>query len=140
MKYAEVHEDLFTKDGEGVYFAHCIAADYRLGAGIAVPFNKKYDLRRRLNKLGRYAFPDVIKLDNVYNLVTKQKSHLKPTYDDLRSSLYLLRDMIEVAGVKKLVIPRIGCGLDGLDWEKVSAMIQYIFSQSDVEITVCIWE
>ena len=39
-------------------------------------------------------------------------------------------------GVTKLAIPRIGCGLDGLVWNKVLDLIREIFVEDDVEITV----
>lgn len=36
----------------------------------------------------------------------------------------------------KLAIPRIGCGIDGLEWDKVSAELNGVFSQEDLEIVV----
>lgn len=38
--------------------------------------------------------------------------------------------------VCKLAIPRIGCGLDRLEWDKVRAMIECIFNGKPVEIVV----
>lgn len=31
---------------------------------------------------------------------------------------------------------RIGCGLDGLQWEKVSAILEEVFENTDIKITV----
>ena len=39
--------------------------------------------------------------------------------------------------IKKLVIPKIGCGLDRLSWDKVEPMVQEIFKDLDIEIVVC---
>lgn len=39
-------------------------------------------------------------------------------------------------GVTKLAIPRIGCGLDGLIWDKVKAQIHEIFDGEPIEIVV----
>ena len=39
--------------------------------------------------------------------------------------------------IKKLVMPKIGCGLDRLSWDKVEPMIQEIFKDLDIEIVVC---
>lgn len=39
-------------------------------------------------------------------------------------------------GVTKLAIPRIGCGLDGLIWDKVKAQITEVFEKESVEIVV----
>lgn len=38
--------------------------------------------------------------------------------------------------IDKLAIPRIGCGIDGLEWDKVSAVLQKVFGDQRVEITV----
>jgi len=35
-------------------------------------------------------------------------------------------------------MPKIGCGLDKLEWGKVSTMLTEIFEESDVNITVCV--
>jgi hypothetical protein len=48
-----------------------------------------------------------------------------------------LRGHVTVNGVKKLAMPRIGCGLDRLQWEKVKFMIEFVFAKVDVEIVVC---
>lgn len=39
-------------------------------------------------------------------------------------------------GVTKLAIPRIGCGLDGLQWDKVKDQLYEIFSDGTFEIVV----
>ena len=137
MNYTEKKGDLFNESREGLHFAHCISSDYALGAGIAVPFNKVYNMRERLNKIGSHTFPDCIKIDNVFNLVTKDKCYQKPTYVNLQASLILMREQIKKENIKELAMPLIGCGIDGLAWEKVSEMIKTIFKDSDINITIC---
>ena len=39
--------------------------------------------------------------------------------------------------IKKVAMPLIGCGLDRLQWDRVSAMIKEIFADEDIEILVC---
>ena len=34
-------------------------------------------------------------------------------------------------------MPLIGCGLDRLQWEKVSEIVQEVFKDIDIEIVVC---
>jgi len=51
----------------------------------------------------------------IYYLITKERSFRKPTYESLTAAITKLRDFIVKHGVKKLVIPRIGCGLDKLE-------------------------
>ena len=38
--------------------------------------------------------------------------------------------------VTRISMPRIGCGLDQLDWQKVKDMIQDVFHGSTVQVTV----
>ena len=38
---------------------------------------------------------------------------------------------------KKIAMPVIGCGLDRLEWSKVSEIIKEVFECTDIEILVC---
>ena len=46
--------------------------------------------------------------------MTKEKYSDKPTYDSMRYSLEKMREHAGQHGVKEIAMPRIGCGLDGL--------------------------
>ena len=41
-------------------------------------------------------------------------------------------------GITKVAMPRIGCGLDRLNWDDVRPMIEEIFKDMDIEILVCV--
>lgn len=73
----------------------------------------------------------------IYYLITKECSNQKPTYESLTAAITKLRDFIVKHDVKKLAIPRIGCGLDRLDWPKVKAIIKQIFKGIGCMIKVC---
>lgn len=45
--------------------------------------------------------------------------------------------IIKNGNIKRLVMPKIGCGLDRLSWEKVEPMIKEIFKNLDIEIIIC---
>lgn len=68
--------------------------------------------------------------------VTKPRYFHKPTYDTLHSSLVALRERCASNGITELCMPRIGCGLDKLEWDKVKEMIQEIFADIKISITV----
>ena len=40
-------------------------------------------------------------------------------------------------GINRIAMPVIGCGLDKLDWHRVSKLIKEIFVNTEVEIIVC---
>jgi hypothetical protein len=55
----------------------------------------------------------------------------------LRQALEDARNIINLfeTRIKKIVMPRIGCGLDKLDWNKVKPMVEEILA--DFEVVVC---
>lgn len=147
MTYKEEIGDLFSVSDD-YYFAQCISADFAMGAGIAVQFNRYFDIKNRLiNKYG-HSFEDRWDAFNehgtcllegrVYNLITKKKYWFKPTYDTLKSALKAMRIMvINNPDVRKIAMPQIGCGLDQLQWDKVSEIIKEVFGELDVEVLIC---
>lgn len=148
MVYKEEYRDLFSVPND-YYLAHCISADFKLGAGIAVQFNKKYNCRDRLFDL----FPGLctpywdklqdrfkgicVVTDPVYNLITKRNYWDKPTLLTMRNALNWMKEDCEIRGIKKIAMPMIGCGLDRLKWEDVSKIIKEVFEDVDIEILVC---
>lgn len=143
MNINEVTQDLFTVP-QGYYLAHCISGDYVLGAGIARRFNDEYNMRYKLHR--DYAIPEgqkfanvgrALLVDNVFNLVTKQRYFHKPTYDDLYDTLVDMKEQCEMFDIKRLAMPTIGCGLDRLCWNKVKDVIEDVFSDTDIEILIC---
>lgn len=119
------------------YLAHCISSDYALGAGIAVEFQKRFHLKNKLKEIGNSTYPDCILIDKVFNLVTKNKYWHKPTYDTLYQSLKRMRDLIRTNDIEYLAMPKIGSGLDKLQWGKVKEMIELVFKDVDIQILVC---
>ena len=140
MEYRLIQDDVFNH--KDCYYAHCISRDYALGAGIAVEFDKRYDMRNRLLKLAEEK-PETLnekclEVENVFNLITKAKCWEIPSYESLEEALIEMRDKIsENKNIKRLVMPKIACGLDRLSWDKVEPMIQEIFKDLDIEIIVC---
>lgn len=131
--------DLFTVP-QGYYLAHCISADFALGAGIAKIFDEVYNMRFKLfREYDNYEYEggDSLPIDNVFNLVTKKKCYHKPTYDSLREALECMKDEMEILGVTKLAMPKIGCGLDRLSWDQVYEIICEVFEGMDVKILIC---
>lgn len=135
MTLEERNMDLFTVDDE-YYLAHCISSDCALAAGIAVEFEKRFNLRAQLKGCNT-RFPTVVLIGRVFNLVTKAKYFQKPKYLDLLGCLYRMHDMCLEHGVKKLAMPMIGCGLDGLTWHRVKSLIYDVFQDTDIDILIC---
>ena len=119
--------------------AHCISADCRLGKGIALMFKNKFggvlEIRSQHCRPGDVA---VLRRGErfIYALVTKQKYSDKPTYETLKRSLHALREHCVSHEVRHLAMPRIGCGLDRLSWDRVLAMIRSEFKDTSVNVEI----
>ena len=161
MTYTEIKGDLFQhfkKVGNNTFvlpadrniaYAHCIANDGKYGAGIAPIFiNQIFDsgtfVKRFLKenpwqghgwslcfnrRNGEHTLLEV-------ELITKEITFEKPTYETITEAIKHLRFECGQYEINTLRIPKIGCGLDGLDWDKVSAIIKDIFKDSLVDIEV----
>uniref|UniRef100_A0A1I8M681 Macro domain-containing protein n=1 Tax=Musca domestica TaxID=7370 RepID=A0A1I8M681_MUSDO len=134
----EVDGDLFSAP-ESHSLAHCVAADFGMGAGIAVKFKQIYGQVDELLSQGVQSGGGAGLQKNrgvIYYLVTKKQSWDKPTYDTLRSSLEAMREHMKSNNVENLAIPRIGCGIDGLEWNKVIAELHKVFCNEHLHIVV----
>jgi hypothetical protein len=166
MKYTEIQGDLFKnlvrdKDNKLTYteddvpvYCHCIANDGRWGAGIAPIFiDKVFDFRKEtLYMLNHHKWDGtgwcgltckVISGKPVFmgNLVTKRSTSGKPSYVTITESLKSLRKSMEESYLldKDFVVlkmPKIGCGLDKLDWSIVSTLIKGVFSDTNISIEI----
>lgn len=144
MTYTEINGDLFTVP-QGYYLAHCISGDFALGAGIAKKFDNVYNMRFKLfhnfpiedgKKFGWVG--SALLIDNVFNLVTKPRYFHKPDYDTLYKTLIAVKEQCEWLEITKLAMPKIGCGLDGLDWERVKEIIYDVFDSTNIDILISI--
>jgi hypothetical protein len=133
-----VKKNLFDMP-HGYCFAHCISNDFALAAGIALEFNRRYNMSERLKSVASEVnlVGEAVKIDNVYNLITKDKCYLKPTYESLRDALEDMAEQIVDDGVKYLAMPKIGAGLDKLNWNIVFSIIKDVFEDVDVDIIIC---
>ena len=144
MKYHEEKMDLLNVP-QGWWLAHCISADFALGAGVAKQINEAFNMREMLKEEVNNQFPfdgvvlpgTCVIIGNVYNLVTKEKYYHKPTLGTLELSLRQMRRHAMRHKIKKIAMPKIGCGLDRLNWDDVKLLIQEIFKDTDIEIMVC---
>ena len=144
MIYKEEKIDLFTVPEE-YYLAHCISADFGMGKGIVVEFNKRFNMKIILqnkypnfvNDYHHYKWGGMALIEGrVINLITKERYWHKPTYQTMREALNIARLRLP-SDCKKIAMPLIGCGLDRLQWDKVSEIIKEVFKNTDIEILVC---
>lgn len=132
-----IEGDLFQEKTASL--AHCVSRDMKLGKGIAKTFREKFGRIQELvdakADIGEIA---VLKVNKrfIYNLVTKAKYSDKPTYESLRQSLVAMKDHAIEHQVEAISMPKIGCGLDGLDWNAVRTLIKNVFLDTSIELKV----
>ena len=138
MPLIEIVGDLFScedKDSLG----HCVSADFEMGKGIAVGFRQRFGCLPELKSLDvPIGGAAVIQWNDrfIYYLVTKARYWDKPTYQTLKSSLKKMKSHAVTHGVSCICLPRIGCGLDKLEWNIVRSMIIEGFRDTNVVIKI----
>lgn len=152
MKLIIEHRDLFTVPSSYI-LCHCISGDFALGAGIAKKF-AELGVRDELKSLwslsenmfgwhgkGYCLVTGKPEPHGALNLVTKERYNHKPTLETLRQAL---EDVLSIGWLQtskhgKIAMPKIGCGLDKLQWCDVERIIHEVFDKTDLEILVCDW-
>jgi len=123
----EIQGDLFESFSS---LAHCVSECLTMGKGIATEFKKRFggvdELKSQKKTIGETA---VLQRDErfIFYLITKQKYYHKPTPDDFICALQSLSEECRKRNVRFLSIPRLGCGLDRLEWPWVKEQIEKTF-------------
>ena len=119
--------------------AHCISADFKLGAGLAKQIKEKFPSYFPTQKEYKQQVLHAQYLGHdkfVFHLIVKPRYFHKPTYRSLRKAILALRDQMNFYRIDKLGIPHLSCGLDKLDWTEVQKVIHETFKDSKLELTV----
>ena len=145
MKYIEQYADIFTpiSSDKNPYYAQCISADLGMKSGIAVVFNYHYNSKRRLKDKyphtlwkwfqTRHSF--CLKDAEVFHIVTKSFCWLKPSLQHYKEGIEALAEEVKKhPGIKTLVIPPLGCGIDGMKYQTLKKHINHYFQDMDITI------
>lgn len=143
MTFREEKGDLFSDEILSNYaLCHCISLDFALGAGIAKAFSamgvKKQLCEKYQKEWQGRGYCRITETNGVIvaNLITKERYFHKPTLETLRQSLEDFRKQALEINLPKIAMPKIGCGLDKLDWNNVREVIKEVFGSAEIEIMV----
>jgi len=144
MLLLELDGDIFSSLDSLV---HCVGEDLKMTKGIAVQFKHRFNglhsLEQQKKRIGQVAY---LKTEDryIFYLITKQKScYDLPSIFSLRNCLLELKQLCIELGVHRLSMPKIGSGMDRLDWLQVKGAIKDTFSDTDMVIQVFLmnsWE
>ena len=121
---------------------NCISADARMSKGFAdFLSHKNPGLRSTCRKarlfMGQvYPFWDSTGKRYIYNLVTKERFCDKPNLSTLSKRSEAMKIHESTNGVSTIAIPKLGCGLDQMNWQEVVKLLRDIFVYADVQIVV----
>ncbi|XP_057199960.1 uncharacterized protein LOC130560289 [Triplophysa rosa] len=119
--------------------AHCVSADCAYGAGIAKQFKRRYGTGKVIDQNKQPGECAVTKEEDgriIFHLITKEQCTDLPTYDCFTESLKHMRGWCVANRVKRVSVPRLGCGLDKLDFKKVQKILSEVFTDVDIQITI----
>lgn len=155
--YLEIVKKDITTISSDFLICHCISADAAMGAGVALALVRRFpsiksEVKERLKsipltqRIGQVVFfVDDISNTIIANMITKthywdkSSTMLQGVYlDNLRQCLILVKQVMLERNIKKLAMPKIGCGLDRCSWMEVESIILDVFDGTDIDITVCV--
>ena len=68
--------------------------------------------------------------------MTKEKFGDKPNLSRLSKTLEAMKIHASMNGVSTVAIPKLGCGLDRMNWQEVVKLLRDIFAYADVQLVV----
>ena len=121
--------------------AHCVSSDFVMGKGLAKQIVTAYpEIKPSLSSIENpqigssigYFEPSSDRY--IYNLVTKKLYFETPSYYHLSVRLCQLRRQLNRHGIKQVALPKLGCGLDGRNFERVYRMILDVFLFTNITV------
>ena len=108
---------------------HCISADARMSKGFAdflshrIPCLRSTCCKAKLFMGQIFPFWDSTGKRYIYNFVTKERFYVKPNLSTLSKTLEAMKIHASMNGVSTIAIPKLGCGLDQMNWQEVVKLL-----------------
>ena len=121
---------------------HCISADARMSKGFAdflshrIPGLRSTCRKAKLFMGQIFPFWDSTRKRYIYNFVTKERFYDEPNLSTLSKTLEAMKIHASKNGVSTIAIPKLGCGLDQMDWQEFVKLLRNIFAYANVQLVV----
>lgn len=149
MSFSERKGSLFDADDLDA-LAHGVNCKGVMGAGIAKEFARRWPdmlvCYRKACTLNGLAVGDVLKLGGflafqtedrlIYNLATQDRPGPDAKLRYVAQGVAGMLNDAEDNGIKRIGMPRIGCGIGGLEWVEVRMIVELLAIESSVEVVV----
>lgn len=119
---------------------HCISGDAALSAGFAKRMSEEFP--EDVSELRGMAPLKVCSIKNLgaepmqIHMVTKNLKNDKPTMAHLIRCLRKTAELCTTMGVRDVQMPKIGCGLDKLQWHEVEDAIESTIARSGINVII----
>jgi hypothetical protein len=136
FNYEEIVGNIFDAP---CYFhiAHCINTHGDFNVGLSKEIENLFCVSEILRFEYDYLEKgNALLIKNVFNLITKENRYDKVAYKDLEMALFYMKEKMEDDNIRYLAIPKLGCGKDGLEWNRVKEIIFDIFEDFEGTIRV----
>jgi O-acetyl-ADP-ribose deacetylase (regulator of RNase III) len=146
--YREVEGDLFDPKWGFDAIGHGVNLEGVMGSGIAPFFRKKSEamyqvyrqtcLRNEMlpGDVMAWEFAENAKPRWIYNCATQVKQGRNANYVLVALAAHNMWDHALRNNVRSIGLPRIGCGIGGLEWERVTYILDGVFGATkDIEVT-----
>ncbi|KAK4875056.1 hypothetical protein RN001_011478 [Aquatica leii] len=80
---------------------------------------------------------DYVVTDASFSIWSLRNTHVPSSYTKICGEHYGISRGMEFHHVKKLAVPKLGCGLDQLNWRTVRNMLEVVFRGTGVQVFVC---
>ena len=119
---------LFDYARPGDLLMHCISADWRMGLGVALEcrtrFGRPPEAAAASVPVGHVTIQRTDDGPTIAHLVTKATAPEKPRLADIVTAVKAAtRFAADDGEVRRVLLPRIGCGADGLSWDLVGPVV-----------------
>lgn len=134
-------EDLILqyRNNEQTAFSHCISADFRMSAGVAVVFREQFG--RPSKKLNHYlAYQKIPAGASIYGLITKPMYYNKPSLTDYNMAFEHFEQDFKRRDLKHLICSAMGCNRDGLLPSHFAANIVKFRRNTGAEVLINIYQ
>lgn len=116
-----------------------------MGKGLALQFREKFPYNfivyRKACESGRLKPGIVLPVKDgekfIINFPTKRHWRDKSRMEDIESGLANLLTVLKFYEITSVAIPKIGCGLGGLDWADVKPLVVRTFEGSGIKVLYC---
>ena len=121
---------------------HCISTDAQMSKGFAQFHSERIPRLRRVCRRANnlkdqvFSFCDSSSRRYIYNLVTEEKYSDKADLPTLATTLENMQAHATMHGVSTIAMPKIGCGLDQMNWQDLFKILGNVFASSDIQIVV----